>query len=105
METLLYRHTTSRPLKGKRRQVLVGVVASGNLEALFERVLDQQQCEIEVQTPITGFGEVWAAVVSDFVDRYSPGGVRISIHDSGARPDTVSLRLAQGARLLERDGA
>jgi malonate decarboxylase delta subunit len=105
METLQYRHTTRRRLDGERRRVLVGVVASGNLEALFERVLDERQCEVEVQTAIAGFGEVWAAVVADFVERYSPGGVRISIHDSGARPDTVALRLAQGARLLERAGA
>jgi malonate decarboxylase delta subunit len=27
--------------------------------------------------------------------------VRISINDGGARPDTVALRLLQGARLLE----
>jgi len=39
--------------------------------------------------------------VADFVARAQPGGVRISINDGGARPDTVSLRLLQGARLLE----
>ena len=48
-----------------------------------------------------GFDEVWHAVVADFIERYSPGGLRISINDGGARPDTVSLRLAQGVRLME----
>ncbi len=42
-----------------------------------------------------GFGEVWKAVVADFVERHSPGGLKFSINDGGARPDTVSLRLAQ----------
>jgi malonate decarboxylase delta subunit len=103
MERLQYCHTTARALKGSRRQGLVGVVASGNLEALFERVLAPAQCRIDVLTSIAGFGEVWAAVVADFVERYSPGGIHISIHDGGARPDTVALRLAQGARLMERE--
>ena len=54
-----------------------------------------------IETPISGYGEVWAAVVADFVARSQPGGIRISINDGGARPDTVSLRLLQGARLME----
>jgi malonate decarboxylase delta subunit len=105
METLQYRHRATHPLKGSRRQALIGVVASGNMEALFERVLDDAQCQIDIVTSIAGYGEVWSAVIADFVERYSPGGIRISINDGGARPDTVALRLAQGARLMERDSA
>ena len=45
--------------------------------------------------------DVWEAVVADFVARAQPGGLRITINDGGARPDTVSLRLLQGARLME----
>jgi malonate decarboxylase delta subunit len=44
---------------------------------------------------------VWDAVVRDFVARRSAGGLRISINDGGARPDTVALRLAQGVRKIE----
>jgi malonate decarboxylase delta subunit len=44
---------------------------------------------------------VWNAVVADFVERHSPGGLKFSINDGGGRPDTVSLRLAQAARLME----
>jgi malonate decarboxylase delta subunit len=105
METLKFQHQVARRLPGSRRQALLGVVASGNLEALFERALDDGQCQVEVLTSISGYSEVWAAVISDFVERYSPGGLRISIHDGGARPDTVALRLAQGARLMGREGA
>ena len=105
METLQYRHRTAHRLKGERHQALIGVVASGNLEALFERVLGDEECVVDITTSIGGYGEVWAAVIADFIERYSPGGVRISIHDAGARPDTVALRLAQGARTMERAGA
>jgi len=105
METLQYTHRAARSLKGNQRQVLVGVVASGNLEALFERNLSNDRCQFDIVTSIAGFGDVWAAVIADFVERYSPGGVRISINDGGARPDTVALRLAQGARLMESESA
>ena len=48
-----------------------------------------------------GFKALWEAVTADFVARRAAGGLRISINDGGARPDTVSLRLAQGVRLIE----
>jgi malonate decarboxylase delta subunit len=34
METLNYRHKAPQRAKGSKRQVIVGVVASGNLEVL-----------------------------------------------------------------------
>ena len=41
--------------------------------------------------------------MADFVARRSPGGLRLSVNDGGARPDTVALRLAQAQRLIEED--
>jgi malonate decarboxylase delta subunit len=105
METLKYQRRAAHRLAGARPHALIGVVASGNLEALFERVLEGADCQVEIVTSIAGYGEVWSAVIDDFVERYSPGGIRISINDGGARPDTVALRLAQGARLMERADA
>ena len=103
METLCFEHETRAPAGGARRQALVGVVASGNLEALVERVLPERKCRVEIATAAHGFGDVWAAVVADFVERYSPGGLRFSVNDGGARPDTVALRLAQGLKTIEED--
>ena len=103
METLSYRHTAARRCAGSRKQAVIGVVASGNLEVLVERVLPGTECQVEVSTPITGFGAVWEAVVADFVERRSPGGLKLSINDGGARADTVVLRLAQAVRLIEED--
>ena len=101
MESLTFRHTTQKALPGSAPSAITGVVASGNLEILMERVLPPDVCEIAIDTPISGFSDVWEAVVADFVARAQPGGIRISINDGGARPDTVSLRLLQGARLME----
>jgi len=61
------------------------------------------KCLVEIKTAAEGFGDVWNAVIADFVERYSPGGLRFSINDGGARPDIVSLRLAQAARLMQED--
>ena len=82
---------------------IVGVVASGNLEVLVERVLGDTECRIEIRTAAEGFGAVWDAVTADFVARSLPGGLRLSINDGGARPDTVALRLMQAVRAIEGD--
>ena len=103
METLTFKHEAKSRLKGARAEAIIGVVASGNLEVLLERVLDGTACEVAIATAVKGYGEVWEAVVRDFVERSSPGGLRISINDGGARPDTVYLRLMQGAALMEAE--
>jgi malonate decarboxylase delta subunit len=101
MEKLNFRLTAARSAGGSRAQAIVGVVASGNLEVLLERVSPADVCTIDIATAAHGFGMVWDAVVRDFVARRSAGGLRISINDGGARPDTVALRLAQGVRKIE----
>ena len=101
METLNITKDAARRASGHKAHGITGVVASGNLEVLLERVLAGTRCEVLIKTPVGGFDAVWQAVVDDFIERYSPGGLRISVNDGGARPDTVSLRLAQGVRLME----
>ncbi len=105
MEQLNYRHAAQSRAPGSTRQALVGVVASGDLEVLVERILPDGECEVDIRTPITGFGDVWRAVVADFVQRRSPGGLKLSVNDGGARPDMVSLRLAQAVRAVTGDRA
>lgn len=105
MEQLRYELTALRAAGGNKRSALVGVVASGNLEVLLERMDEPDRCIIEIATAANGFGDLWAAVTADFVERRAAGGLRITINDGGARPDTVSLRLAQGVRLIEESEA
>ena len=79
--------------------VLVGVVASGNLEVLVEPA-DGGRCEIDVSTSARGFGEIWRAVLEAFHARHALAGVSIAINDMGATPAVVSLRLDQAAAAL-----
>jgi malonate decarboxylase acyl carrier protein len=101
METLRFDLAAPTPATGARKMALVGVVASGNLEVLLEREGPADRCTVAINTSAHGFEALWEAVVSDFVTRRTAGGLRISINDGGARPDMVSLRLAQGVRLIE----
>jgi malonate decarboxylase delta subunit len=103
MLTLNFKHTAKTRLGGKKDQAIIGVVASGNLEVLLERVLPGVACEVEIATPVKGYDATWAAVIAEFVARSSPGGLRISINDGGARPDTAYLRLTQGCALMESE--
>ena len=105
LETLTLRHTARTRAAGTKPQALVGVVASGNLEVLVERTMQGTECVVDIATAAHGFSDIWRAVVADFVERHSPGGLRLSLNDGGARPDTVALRLAQGVRLIEADDA
>ena len=73
---------------------LVGVVASGNLEVLVEPSPDTGG-RIDVDTSARGFGAVWEAVLRDFHERHGIAGLSIAIHDMGATPAVVSLRLDQ----------
>jgi malonate decarboxylase delta subunit len=104
MEDLSFQHQARARACGTRQSAIVGVVASGNLEVLVERILPDVECRLEIKTAAVGFGDVWGAVIIDFVERYSPGGLQFSINDGGARPDAVSLRLAQAVRLIEEGG-
>ncbi len=98
METLHYefvghqRLTTFAP-------VLVGVVASGNLEVLIEPA-DSDRCNFRIDTSARGFGAIWQAVVHDFHERHGLAGATVSINDMGATPAVVSLRLDQAASAL-----
>jgi malonate decarboxylase delta subunit len=103
VEQFQVRGTAKKRTGGHRHQAITGVNASGNLEILVERVLPDRDCLVDVTTAVAGFREVWEAVIQEFFERSSPGGLRFSINDGGARPDTVTLRLMQSARLMETE--
>ncbi len=100
METIDIHHHGLAALPGTRAWAIVGVVASGNLEILLERGGEAQACDVRIETSVAGFGPIWRAVIRDIVARNAAGGLRISINDSGARPDTVTLRLLQGLSMM-----
>ena len=95
LETLDFEFTGTKPA-GRFATVLVGVVGSGNLEVMLEPSAGPV-CRFTVQTSARGFSSIWEAVLRDFHERHSLAGVAVAIHDMGATPAVVSLRLAQAA--------
>jgi len=97
IETLHYEFTGHHPASAFA-PVLVGVVSSGNLEVLVEPAPGSDRCTFRIETSARGFGAIWEAVVRDFHARHGLAGATVSIHDMGATPAVVSLRLDQAAR-------
>lgn len=82
----------------KNKAVLVGVVGSGNVEVLIEPTEQRDaKCYVYVNTSVSGYGETWERVVSDFIHRNSLNDVFVHVNDGGASPAVVSLRLDQAA--------
>nr|WP_049460073.1 malonate decarboxylase acyl carrier protein [Stenotrophomonas maltophilia]ASE52793.1 malonate decarboxylase acyl carrier protein [Stenotrophomonas maltophilia]MDH2063008.1 malonate decarboxylase acyl carrier protein [Stenotrophomonas maltophilia]HDX0899820.1 malonate decarboxylase acyl carrier protein [Stenotrophomonas maltophilia]HDX0916805.1 malonate decarboxylase acyl carrier protein [Stenotrophomonas maltophilia]HEL3010373.1 malonate decarboxylase acyl carrier protein [Stenotrophomonas len=104
METLDYRFEGHTAVQFPRGAVLVGVLASGNLEILLEPAALDGAMTVRIITAAKGFGSVWQAVISDFAQRHPLRDVRISINDAGATPAVVSLRLDQAVETLLAGG-
>ena len=72
-----------------------GVVNSGNLEVLLLSHAEAQQVKFNLLTNMAGYATIWQAVVTDFAAKFALGGLEFIIHDSGATPGVVALRLRQ----------
>jgi malonate decarboxylase delta subunit len=81
-------------------RALIGVVGSGDLEVLIEPA-PAGTTTIMVHSSVDGSAKVWRAQL----DRLFTGGdgpaVKIEIHDFGATPGVVSLRLTQALEALK----
>ncbi|WP_312107864.1 malonate decarboxylase acyl carrier protein [Stenotrophomonas indicatrix] len=104
METLDYRFAGTMPVRFPTDAVLVGVLASGNLEILLEPADLDGAMTVRIITAARGFGTVWQAVIADFAQRHPLRDVRVSINDAGATPAVVSLRLDQAVETLLAGG-
>ena len=93
MESLQFTFDGGKPL-APFAPALVGVVASGNLEVLVEPAVGTG-CRIDIDTSARGFGVIWEAVLRDFHARHGVAGLSVAIHDMGATPAVVGLRLDQ----------
>lgn len=99
IETLDFSYDGGPQAIGPFAPVLVGVVGSGNLEVLLEPG-PPPRCSVHVETSARGFAPIWQAVIDDFHARHALAGVRVSVHDMGATPAVVSLRLDQAVAEL-----
>ncbi len=97
MERIELEVASARPAARGGAPVVVGVVASGNLEVLVEPGGAPDRARFDVATSVSGFSQVWRAVLEDFAARRPVGGLAFSVNDAGATPAVVSLRLEQAA--------
>lgn len=81
--------------KSGKPYVVVGVVASSNLEVMAQPQDLGGRVRFEVATTVANFEDAWRAVFADFVERAKPGDTLFSINDFAAIPPVVSLRLDQ----------
>lgn len=93
MEKLNFTYQNSETVK---KFVHVGVVASGDLEILL---YPAEKTTIDIVTGSDGFKEVWHNVLDRFFTRYPLKG-KFVIHDFGATPGVVNLRLTQAMEAL-----
>ncbi|GGZ91020.1 malonate decarboxylase acyl carrier protein [Ignatzschineria ureiclastica] len=98
MEQLRFKYQGHEAINNRAH---VGVVGSGDLEVLFEPI-EGDHAEISVITGSDGFEAVWEKVLNRFFTRY-PLLVKVTIHDFGATPGVVSLRLAQALEELKNE--
>ena len=94
MEKLNYSYN-STPAQSGEFGKSSGVVNSGNLEIL---VLANQQTDtvnFTIGTTVNGFAAIWDAVCRDFSEKFAVGGLNFILHDNGATPGVVALRLRQ----------
>ncbi|MDT4882223.1 Malonate decarboxylase acyl carrier protein [compost metagenome] len=80
----------------------MGCVGSGDLEVLLEPGISGS-LSITVVTSVNGSGPRWQQLFQRLFDGQSLPALNIDIHDFGATPGVVRLRLEQGFEELAHD--
>ena len=99
METLSFEFPAGQP---PMRRALVGCVGSGDLEALLEPG-QPGKLLIQVVTSVNGSAARWQHLFERMFDGQLPPALAIDIHDFGATPGVVRLRLEQGFEEIGHD--
>lgn len=99
METLSFEFPAGQPPKGR---ALVGCVGSGDLEVLLEPGTPGT-LSIQVQTSVNGAQLRWQHLFERIFQEPTPPALNIEIHDFGATPGVVRLRLEQGFEEIAHD--
>jgi malonate decarboxylase delta subunit len=98
METLTFEFPAGLPAQ---RRALVGCVGSGDLEVLLEPGV-AGTLKIQVATSVNGSSARWQHLFERMFSEQTPPALQVDIHDFGATPGVVRLRLEQGFEELQR---
>ncbi|MGY4532170.1 malonate decarboxylase delta subunit [Pseudomonas sp. TE3786] len=99
METLSFEFSAGPPARGR---ALVGCVGSGDLEVLLEPGL-AGKLSIQVVTSVNGSAQRWQHLFERLFNERTVPALQIEIHDFGASPGVVRLRLEQALEELGHD--
>lgn len=91
METLSFAFPAGLPA---RQRAQVGCVGSGDLEVLLEPG-QAGTLSIQVVTSVNGSAERWRHLFERMFAGATPPALNVDIHDFGATPGVVRLRLEQ----------
>ena len=91
METLTFEFPAGAPARGRAR---AGCVGSGDLEVLLEPAAGGA-LSIQVVTSVNGSGPRWQQLFARVFAASTAPAASIRIHDFGATPGVVRLRLEQ----------
>ncbi|WP_339511077.1 malonate decarboxylase subunit delta [Pseudomonas sp. RL_15y_Pfl2_60] len=96
MQTLSFQFSAGQPAQGR---ALVGCVGSGDLEVMLEPGTSGTLA-IEVVTSVNGSDARWQQLFQRMFSEQQMPALNISIHDFGATPGVVRLRLEQAMEAL-----
>jgi len=99
METLSFTFPAGQPGAGR---ALVGCVGSGDLEVLLEPG-EHGVLAINVVTSVNGSAPRWEQLFQRLFAGQVLPAMNIDIHDFGATPGVVRLRLEQGFEEISHD--
>jgi len=99
METLHFEFLATEP---PVKKALVGCVGSGDLEILMEPS-EAGKTTIQVVTSVDGSAARWKNLFERIFKAQIPPAVNIDIHDFGATPGVVRLRLEQALEEIAHD--
>ncbi|MBK5001445.1 malonate decarboxylase subunit delta [Pseudomonas sp. S31] len=99
METLTFQYPAAEPGRGR---TLVGCVSSGDLEVLIEPG-NAGTLDIQVVTSVNGSAARWTQLFERLFEGRTLPALKIDIHDFGATPGVVRLRLEQGFEEIAHD--
>jgi len=99
METLSFAFPAGQPARGRAQ---VGCVGSGDLEVLLEPG-EAGTLAIQVVTSVNGSATRWQHLFERMFSGQELPALRIDIHDFGATPGVVRLRLEQGLEEVAHD--
>ncbi|MEK1942255.1 MAG: malonate decarboxylase subunit delta [Pseudomonas sp.] len=99
METLSFEFPAGQPARGR---ALVGCVGSGDLEVLLEPGL-AGKLSIQVVTSVNGSSSRWQHLFERMFSEKLPPALQVDIHDFGASPGVVRLRLEQALEEVAHD--